>query len=176
MVDLAEQGIYIIVAMFGFMFWFMDYRNTKRINKLEAIKLERELKDEDAQDVVDKLKQSVFDYVKASITDYVDRELLYVKKELGWAIKLIDKDIKALKEAVTFLNQFTMGTKVHSPTPSFMTTGEAESQAHKLEPLSGLFKDTKEEIDDKIDEMISDDQNKKRVKSDLYDNIGDNEK
>jgi hypothetical protein len=111
MVDLAEQGIYIIVAMFGFLFWFMDYRNTKRMNKMDAARYERETKEENTEDILQKLKQSVYDYVKANMIEYIEHELNYLKKEIGWAIKLVDKDIHALKEAVNNLNQNNVGAK-----------------------------------------------------------------
>jgi gas vesicle protein len=78
--------------------------------------------------------------LKEELRDYVDKGDLDVKRELAYAIKLIDKDI-------TFLQQFIFGKESKS-LPGYLS-GEEDTREHAESEGHGMFRDTEQEAIDR---------------------------
>lgn len=84
--------------------------------------------------------EKVVKSLKEDLRDYIDKGDNDVKKELAYAVKLIEKDI-------VFIQQFIFGKESKS-TPAYLK-GEEETKEHDAEEGHGMFKDTEQEAEDR---------------------------
>ncbi len=92
-----------------------------------------------AEDLLSKNKQIV-ESLKEDLKDYIDKGDLDSKRELVYAVKLLEKDI-------AFLQQFIFGKESKS-LPAYLK-GEIDTPEHYAEEGHGIFQDTEEEAEDR---------------------------
>ena len=77
---------------------------------------------------------------KEELRDYIDKGDSDVKRELAYAVRLIEKDIK-------FIQQFIFGKETKSM-PGYLT-GKVDTAEHEAAEGKGMFKDTEQESDER---------------------------
>lgn len=144
------SAIGIVIAAAGLILnnlWTVKQRNDRR-------KETREERDEEiVRTAVEKTKseqrlakelskenETMLIRFKTELKDYVDKGDLDVKRELAYAVKLIEKDI-------AFLQQFLFGKEAKSK-PAYLS-GKVDTREHKEKEGSGMFKDTEQESEDR---------------------------
>ena len=142
--------IYIIVTIGVGVGSFIITTYWNKRNRDDHIKEDRRALEEDIQnDAIQKYKddkslaedlllknKEVMELMQENLRDYIDKGDLDSKRELAYAVKLLEKDI-------AFLQQFIFGKESKS-VPAYLT-GEVETKEHDEAEGHGMFSDTEEE-------------------------------
>lgn len=114
-----------------------DYEAAVEKKAQEKVKAEQVMARELAKE-----NELLLERFKDNLRDYVDKGDLDVKREIAYAVKLLEKDIK-------FIQQFIFGRD--SKSMAAYTRGEEETAEHDAAEGQGIFKDTQEEAKERED-------------------------